>query len=158
ALLDLLREVGRADDVRARLLGLARLPALGEDGNACGAAGAVREHQRPPELLLGVADVEAEAEMRLDALVQLPAPQLVEQAYRLGWRVELLAVDLTAGVPVRLAVLAHRSTSTPMLRAVPAMTRIACSTSRAFKSGIFVSAIERSWSRLSRPTLARFGS
>ena len=50
------------------------------------------------------------------------------------------------------------STSTPMLRAVPAMTCIACSTSRAFRSVIFVSAIERSWSRVSLPTFVRFGS
>ena len=38
------------------------------------------------------------------------------------------------------------------------MTFIACSTSRAFRSGIFVSAIWRTWSRVSRPTFSRFGS
>jgi len=47
---------------------------------------------------------------------------------------------------------AHRSVSTPIERAVPATISMACSTSRAFRSGIFVSAIERSWSRVSRPT------
>src|SRR6266508_181597 len=45
-----------------------------------------------------------------------------------------------------------------MLRAVPAITFIAASTSRAFRSGIFVSAIWRTCSRRSRPTLSRFGS
>src|SRR3954452_12462875 len=45
-----------------------------------------------------------------------------------------------------------------MLRAVPAITSIAWSTSRAFRSCIFVSAIERSWSRVRRPTFVRFGS
>ena len=45
-----------------------------------------------------------------------------------------------------------------MLRAVPAMTSIAWSTSRAFRSGSFVSAIERTCARVSRPTLLRFGS
>src|SRR5436190_3905339 len=35
----------------------------------------------------------------------------------------------------------------PMLRAVPSMTLIAASTSRAFRSCIFVCAISRSWSR-----------
>ena len=38
------------------------------------------------------------------------------------------------------------------------MTSIACSTSRAFRSGIFASAIDRSWVRVSRPTFSRFGS
>ena len=45
-----------------------------------------------------------------------------------------------------------------MLRAVPAMTFMASSTSRAFRSGIFASAIERSCAWLSLPTLMRFGS
>ena len=71
ALLDLRREVGRADDVGAGLLGLLRLLALGEDGDAQLLAGAVREHQRAAQLLVGVADVQAEAEVRLDRLVEL---------------------------------------------------------------------------------------
>ena len=71
AFLDALREVGRADDVGSGLLGLARLLALGEDGDARLAAGAVRKHQRAAELLLGVAHVEAEAEVHLDGLVEL---------------------------------------------------------------------------------------
>jgi hypothetical protein len=45
-----------------------------------------------------------------------------------------------------------------MLLAVPAITSIAASTSFAFRSGIFVSAIERSCACVSRPTLLRFGS
>src|SRR5438105_3690871 len=45
-----------------------------------------------------------------------------------------------------------------MLRAVPAITSIAWSTSRAFRSSSFVSAIDRSCARLRRPTLFRFGS
>ena len=48
--------------------------------------------------------------------------------------------------------------STPIERAVPAMIFIACSTSRAFRSGIFVSAIDRICASVSRPTLVRFGS
>ena len=65
------REVGRADDVRAGLLGLLGLLALGEDGDAHLLAGAVREHQRPAQLLVGVADVQPEAEVHLDGLVEL---------------------------------------------------------------------------------------
>src|SRR5206468_11942232 len=63
ALLDLLAEVGGADDVSAGLLGLACLLALGEDRDLRLAARAVREHERPAQLLLGVPDVEPEVEM-----------------------------------------------------------------------------------------------
>ena len=45
-----------------------------------------------------------------------------------------------------------------MDRAVPATISIACSTSRAFRSGIFASAIDWSCARDSRPTFSRFGS
>jgi hypothetical protein len=45
-----------------------------------------------------------------------------------------------------------------MLRAVPSTIRIADSTLAAFKSGIFVSAISRTLSRLTVATLLRFGS
>src|SRR5947199_558792 len=45
-----------------------------------------------------------------------------------------------------------------MLRAVPAMIFAAWSMSRAFRSGIFVSAIRFTCSRERRPTLVRFGS
>src|SRR2546429_961620 len=45
-----------------------------------------------------------------------------------------------------------------MDRAVPAMTCIACSTSRALRSWSFASAMCRSWAWESRPTLSRFGS
>ena len=46
----------------------------------------------------------------------------------------------------------------PMLRAVPSTIRIAASTLAAFRSGIFVSAISRTLSRLTVATLLRFGS
>ena len=71
ALLDALGEIGGADDVGAGLLGLLGLVALGEDGDADVAAGAVREHERAAELLVRVADVEPEAEVHLDGLVEL---------------------------------------------------------------------------------------
>ena len=45
-----------------------------------------------------------------------------------------------------------------MLRAVPSTIRIAASTLAAFRSGIFVSAISRTLSRLTVATLLRFGS
>src|SRR2546423_14873796 len=82
ALLDLLREIRGADDVRAGLLRLAGLLALGEDGDARLAPGAVREHQRPAELLLGVADIEAQVEVRLDGLVELRGREALQHPDR----------------------------------------------------------------------------
>src|SRR3954469_18078431 len=158
ALLDALREVGRAHDVGARLLRLLRLLALGEDGDAGLAAGAMREHERAAELLVRVADVEPEVHVHLDRLVELRRRRILDQPNRVARRVRLLTVDRSPRVPVTLAVRAHGSTSTPIDRAVPAMTFIAWSTSRAFRSTSFVSAIWRTWSFVRRPTLFRFGS
>src|SRR3954471_560777 len=118
----------------------------------------MREHQRPAQLLLGVAHVQPEVEVHLDGLVELLFGKALQHADRLCRRVQLLTVDLGARRPIVLAVLTHRSVSTPIERAVPATTFIACSTSRAFGSGIFVSAIERIWSRVRRPIFSRFGS
>src|SRR5690606_22380153 len=52
----------------------------------------------------------------------------------------------------------QRSTSTPMLRAVPAMVRAAASRSLVFMSSILTLAISSTWSQLSLPTLSLFGS
>ena len=45
-----------------------------------------------------------------------------------------------------------------MLRAVPATMFMAASTSLAFRSGIFSSAISRTWALVTVPTLFLFGS
>src|SRR3954451_10828041 len=157
ALLDLACEVGGPDDVRPGLLRLARLVAVGEDRHAGVAAGAVREHQRAAQLLLGVAHVQPQVEVRLDRLIELRRLGALQQPDRLGRRIEAFAIDLRTRVAICLAV-AQRSVSTPIERAVPATISIACSTSRALRSGIFVSAIERSCALVRRPTLSRFGS
>ena len=75
----------------------------------------MREHQRAPQLLVGVPDVEAQVEVHLDGLVELGALELLQQPHRLERRVHALAVDRGPRVPVALAV-AHRLTSTPMER------------------------------------------
>src|ERR671919_89779 len=99
-----------------------------------------------------------EIEVHLDGLVELRSRELLQQPDGLERRVELLAIHARARVAVALAVAHSRSTSTPIDRAVPATTSIACSTSRAFRSGSFVSAIWRTCSRVRRPTFSRFGS
>ena len=104
AFLDTLREVGRADHVGAGFLRLLGLLAFGEDGDLRLLAGAVRQHQRASELLVGVADVQPEPEVHLDGLVELGGLHLLEQANGLGRRVLLLAVEERLGVPVVLTV------------------------------------------------------
>ena len=74
------------DVVGAGLLGLARGVALGEDGDGLRAAGAVGQHERAAQLLVGVAHVEAEPEVRLDGLVELGRLERLEQAdASTGW-------------------------------------------------------------------------
>src|SRR4051794_22116733 len=152
-------EVLGADVVRAGLLGLARLVALGEHGDRHVLAEPVRERDRAAQLLVRVADVEPRADVDLDGLVELRALRLLEEADGLAGGVEALAVDLLARLDVALAVLGHQATtSTPMERAVPAMILAAWSTSWALRSSSFFSAIWRTWASVIVPTLVRFGS
>ena len=108
ALLDLLGEVVGADDVGAGLLGLARLVALGEHGDAhrrlpvpCG------QHGGAAHDLVGVAHVDAEAEVDFDGLVELGAVERLEQAHAFEGGVEPAGVDGALGGRVRAAVLGH---------------------------------------------------
>ena len=145
ALLDALGEVLAADDVGAGLLGLARLVALGEDGDLDVLAEAVGQRDRAAQLLVGVAHVQAGADVDLDRLVELRAGRGCARA-----RPPRRARTRARGRPwrarsrVALAVLAHDATSTPIERAVPAMILAACSTSWAFRSASLRSAISRS--------------
>src|SRR6266545_134685 len=157
-LLDLLGEISRADDVGTGVLRLLRLLALREDCDSRVLAGPVREHERPAQLLLGMADVEAHVHVHFDRLVELGALLVLEKLDRLERRVRALTVDVRKRLAVALAVLAHAGVSTPIERAVPSMILMAWSTSRAFKSSSLVSAIWRTWSRVSRPTFSRLGS
>src|SRR5215218_6869726 len=155
---DLFGEVGRADDVGTGVLGFLGLLTLREDGNPRVLAGPVREHERPAQLLLGMADVEAHVHVHLDRLVELGALLFLQELDRLEGRVRVLAVDVRERLAVALAVLGHAGVSTPIERAVPSMILMAWSTSRAFRSSSLVSAIWRTWSRVSRPTFSRLGS
>src|SRR5439155_25817576 len=109
------------------------------EGDGAVLARAGREHGRAGQLLVGVADVQPEPEVPVDGLFELRARHLLQLAAGLDRRVHLLAVDLAARLDVALAVgRHHRSTSTPIERAVPAMIFAAWSTSRAFRSTSFV--------------------
>src|SRR5687768_78963 len=157
--LDALGEVVRAHVVGAGLLGLARLVALGEDGDLDVLAQAVRQRDRAAQLLVGVADVQPGADVHLDRLVELRRLGLLDQADGLVRRVLALAVDLLAALEVLLAVPGHyATTSTPIERAVPSMILAAWSMVCALRSSSFFSAIARTWSREIVPTFVRFGS
>src|SRR4029450_3603324 len=121
-------------------------------------AGPVRERHRASDDLVGLARIDPEAERHLDGLVELGLGQAFDEADRLGRRVFAGLVDQLAGGLVALAVAAHASTSTPMLRAVPAMIFMAWSTSLALRSAFLRSAICRTWSPDRRATFVRFGS
>src|SRR5436305_1475860 len=68
-----------AADVRAGLLGLARLVALGEDGDLDLLAQPVRQRDRAAQLLVRVADVQAGADVHLDRLVELGPLGLLDE-------------------------------------------------------------------------------
>src|SRR5207248_5220838 len=91
------------------------LLALREHGDALLAAGAMGQHQRAAELLLGMAHVEAEIHVHLDRLVELRSVRLLEDPNRLCRRVDRFAVDHAADLAVPLAVL-HRYRSSPIKR------------------------------------------
>src|SRR5437763_126669 len=103
-----------------------------------------------------LADREMDVRAAVGAVLELAGLRVadgLQPTDGLDGRVRRLAVDRAQSCLIALAVVAHRSTSTPIERAVPAMISAAWSTSRAFRSSSFVSAIWRTWSRDRRPTL-----
>src|SRR5204862_8109831 len=115
AALDALGEVLRADDVRARVLGLLGLVALGEDGDRHVAAEAVGQRDRAAQLLVGVADVEPGADVDLDGLVELRALGVLDERDRLSAAVLALPPDLPPPPEQPLAVTRpHPPPSTPL--------------------------------------------
>src|ERR687893_1081068 len=86
------REVLGAHDVGSGLLGLARLLADGKDRYPARLARAVREHQGAAHHLVGPPRVHVQVHVRLDALVELRAFELLEELQRLTRVVEPLGV------------------------------------------------------------------
>src|SRR6185312_12268095 len=126
-----------------------------------------------------------EPQGHLDGRVELRHLLRLGDADRLGGAVEPLAVDLLGGLAVRLAALhvwsphvrrswsagrarpchyvldgynAYFSTLMPIERAVPAMIFSAASIVVAFRSGILVCAMSRTWAAEMLPTLVLCGS
>src|SRR6185436_2697418 len=75
-------------------------------------------------------------------------------------RIQFFAIDLGTQCFVTLGIFSHdqpSTTSTPMLRALPAIVRTAASRSAAVRSGIFVLAISSACLRVILPTLSVCG-
>ena len=105
--LHLLHEILPADDIRSGLDGLAQLLSSGEDRDAPRLPGAVRQRDRAPDDLVGVAWIDAEADMRLDRRIEGRDRRLANQGHRLGGGIELSLLDRARGLAVFLAVLWH---------------------------------------------------
>ena len=93
-----------ADLIGAGPEGLLGLVALGEDDDPDDLAGAVRQDDRAADHLVGVAGIDAEAEMSLDRRVEGDEVRLLGQRRRLGRRVDPVAVDELHRLEILLAV------------------------------------------------------
>ena len=114
--------------------------ALREHRDAHGLAGAVRHHGRAAHLLVGLAGIDAEVHGDVHRLVELRGGEFLDELQRLVDRVTLAREEASPSRSwcVSLRLPCHTpSTSTPMLRALPAMVRTAASRSAAVRSGIF---------------------
>ena len=97
ARLDALGQVLATDFVGAGAQRLLRLLGLGEHDDADALARAVRQHDRAAHHLVGVAGIDAEADVGLGGRVETDVARLLEQVHRLVGRVGALAVDELGG-------------------------------------------------------------
>src|ERR1051325_7997585 len=106
ATLDLLDHVVSAHEVGAGVLRLLLLLALSDHEHALGLSGAVREHGRAADHLIGVLRIDAEEHRELDRLVELGERDLLEQTERLVQLIRPL-LDLLRRRAILLAVFGH---------------------------------------------------
>src|SRR5262249_31176750 len=157
AVLDLLDEL-RAHIVGAGGLGLFGLVADGDHEHADRLARAGREDDGAAYDLVGVARIDTQTDGDFDGLIKLRECRFLDDLQRLAGLVVRGDVAILGGCRVLLAVFAHQSTtSKPIERAAPATIIIADSIVSQLRSGILISAILRTWARVTRPTLFRFG-
>ena len=112
--------------------------ATGEHRDAHGLAGAVREHRRATDLLVGLRCINAQIDRHVDGLVELGHRKLLDEGECLIDVVGLAGQDLRGPGLHALLHSCHdqRSTSTPIERALPAIVRTAASRSAAKASSL----------------------
>src|SRR3981081_3805757 len=153
------RQILQPDDVGAG--GLRELVVLAgsEPRHPHRLARAMRHHGRAAHLLVGLAGVDAEIHGRIHRFGELGSGEFLHQLQRLLHRIVFARSELRLpGLDtLRDGHAQTPSTSTPMLRALPAMVRTAASRSAAVRSGCFILAISSSCWREILPTLAVLG-
>ena len=88
---NLVDDLVRTDDIGAGCQSGLFVLLIDESQNADGLAGAVRQHYRCADLLVAVAGVDAEPEMRFDCLVEFGFGVILDQLERLVHRIIALA-------------------------------------------------------------------
>ena len=145
--LDLLYHILITYEISACFECFASLIALCEDENADGLTGAVGQNDCAADLLICVTGVNTEADMGFDGLVKLCLTGGDDDFETLFGIVQLLLIEKLYAFVILLAMLHNQylasqsTTTTPMLRAVPAIMLIAVSRLAALRSGILSSAI-----------------
>src|SRR5439155_12929292 len=147
-----------ADIVRACRLRLLRLVADRDHEHANGFPRSRGQHHGAAYDLIGVTRVDAESHRDLHRLVELRVRRALHDLQRLPRLIRRRDIAILGRLVVLLAVRMHQSTtSKPIDRAAPATIAIADSSESVLRSGIFSSAILRTWAFVTRPTLFRFG-
>ena len=138
--IDPLHEVFRAHEIRARSFGLGGGLALGKNRNAHGFSQAVGQNDRAAHELVRLPGIDAEAKREFDGFVEFPRGHLLQYINRFGQVVMRLPVKKLGRLFVAFGLLpchtpsGQFSTVRPMLRAVPAIMRLAASTLAALRS------------------------
>src|SRR5690606_20650852 len=128
--------------------------ALGEDGNANGLAGTVRQNGGTTYDLIRFTRIDTQVHGDVEGLGELDGGEFGQQLGSLFEVVSLAGFDFLGDRLLALGQLSHYTPSTlrPMLRAEPAMVRTAASRSAAVRSACLVLAISSSWARVTVPT------
>ncbi len=139
----------------------ARRLTFGEDQDTHRLAQTMWQDDDATHLLIGLLGIDAEVNVHLHCRIELRIRRFLGEGNGFLRWIGLVALDLRCGLDVFFTVFPHGrypSTVIPIERAVPSTCLMASSRSTALVSFILVSAISRTWARLTLPTLLRFGS
>src|SRR5205823_10078681 len=153
----LLHQVVAADDFSPRVPGLFLLVAFSEDQDPHLDTGAMRQHDGSPHHLIRSFRIDAEAKGHFDRFIKLGIRRALHHLDGFLQAIQLVTHRCFRCLPL----LAHRespySTVIPILRAVPAIIRLAAARSAALRSGNFARAISCTWAAETLATFSLFG-